>query len=79
MELIELVHRHRLLPESLLTLDLEVGELARRLARINEEHELRELAEWLRRSRNLLAHLEVVSSATRDRGAEPAARARLLR
>ena len=77
LDLIETVRRHGLLPEGVLTLDLEVGDLARHLAKVDWEHGLGELADWLRRTRNLLAHLEVVPAASRDRGRELAARAKL--
>jgi hypothetical protein len=77
MELIELARRHQLVPVHLLTLDLEVGELSRRLARARDRHSLAELADWLRRSRNHLAHLEVVPPQTRDAGVRLVARAGL--
>ena len=77
MELIELARNHKLVPEHLLTLDLEVGELSRLLARARDRHSLGELSDWLRRSRNHLAHLEVVPPQTRDAGLRLVARAGL--
>ena len=77
-DLIELVRRHQLLPAHLLAPDLEIAELARSLRRVRQEHQLSELADWLRRCRNDLAHLRVVPSSVRDDGHALATRAGLM-
>lgn len=76
IEMIELAAKHGLVVEES-ALDWEIRDLAAHLRSNAADHRLFPLAEWMRRSRNSLAHLKALSATTRDEGKELVGRARL--